>query len=174
MTERLDDYVSILSRSERATAHDEEPPRHFERFERGRISERKEGDAEREPLIRFVRTGKGWECSVAISLSKSRDTLNTKIGQKGLPPQPLRMIYNKRAGHSQRAQSCALEWSSHGSPLMVTRHGLQQLVHNVVELAILLCPPAPGEEDQEQDQDQDFLLPRIVLEPILPTFLLVC
>ncbi len=59
--ERLD-YVSILSRSERATAHDEEPPRHFERFERGRISERKEGDAEREPLIRFVRTGKGWEC----------------------------------------------------------------------------------------------------------------
>jgi len=54
---------TILSRSERATAHDEEPPRHFERFERGRISERKEGDAEREPLIRFVRSGKGWECS---------------------------------------------------------------------------------------------------------------
>jgi hypothetical protein len=25
------DYESILSRSERATAHDEEPPRHFER-----------------------------------------------------------------------------------------------------------------------------------------------
>jgi hypothetical protein len=83
------------------------------------------------------------------------------------------MIYNKTAGHSQRAQSCASEWSSHGSSLMVTKHGLQQLVHDVVELTFLLCPPAPGEADQEQDQDQDFLLPCIVLEPILPTFLLV-
>ena len=31
-------HESILSRSERATAHDEEPPRHFKRFDRGRIS----------------------------------------------------------------------------------------------------------------------------------------
>ena len=66
------DYVSILSRSGRATAHDvEEPPSASNVLnERGRISVvlsylllKKEGDAEREPRFRIIRSGKGWDCS---------------------------------------------------------------------------------------------------------------
>lgn len=56
----------------RGQSHDEEPPRHSNGSERrrtagsartGYLLPKKEGDAEREPRIRFVRTGRGWECS---------------------------------------------------------------------------------------------------------------